>query len=163
MAKTKAVKNISEKKATKAKSSKELVSVEAGNEKQKEVERQRLAIKRIMAHDNTKTCSCGCGFQWVPMGYKVKGMEELLDNINPKHESKILAEVKEYIEQCFEDKILIDREELTEIVLAGRGLSTKGLDEDMLNLSSDFDEDFSDFGSDYYDSNCNFDYDEFVA
>lgn len=123
---------------------------------------QLAAIKRIL-HSNShlKSCSC-CGFEWVPMGYKVKGMQELLDNICPKHESDVLKVANSYIRGCVEDEIPVNRQELENLIAEARGEEI--FDEDSAN--SDFEEDmlsFEDFRYSELSDLDDTDFDDFAA
>lgn len=159
MANTKAIKDNSVKttKTAKAVSKSKVSTVDA------EAARQRAAIKRILySHDSFKTCNCGCGFQWVPAGYKVKGMEELLDNINPKHELGVLKLVNSYLKGCVEDDIPVNRKELENLVAKARGEET--YDEEEEFDQSEVNEDFLSFDDMRYSATIDdLEVDEFAA
>jgi hypothetical protein len=145
--------NKTSKKTVSKTSAKKSQSLSSGSED------QLAAIKRILySNSHLKSCSC-CGFEWIPMGYKVKGMEEVLDNICPKHESDVLKVSNSYIRSCIEEDIPVNRQELEQLISEARGEDI--YDEDSVDSGSE--DDMVSFDDFRYSAIDDLDYDDYAA
>ena len=145
-------------KTTSKKTSSKTLSSKTTKEASSQTE-QRAAIKRILfENSHVKTCSC-CGFQYVPMIAKVKGMEDLLNNICPGHELPVLKVASSYLNDCVEGNMSLNRKELEQMISEARGEEI--YDED----SSDnyFDEEVFNLDDFRYSETDDVDYDDFAA